>query len=628
MGKPSKEFKSKNDIKEIKAYTEKGERHKGMWWTLQKSELANELFGSLNRIQSAHAYRRQMNMNLERMYLGFSPIFFNSVYQNATRPDVIGQRTVLNLAKSCVDTAVSKIGTMKARPFFLTNGGDRSQRDRAEKLTDFYDGLFYQMKFHETMQTGFKDGCISMAGFVKFYIDSAKKKISCDRVFTDEIIVDDIDAIYNDPRTLYQVKMIDRSIVKAMFPKFERQIDEAHGVEIQNTGGMAVTNTIWVAEGWHLQGSSDSGDGSHAICIDNCCVFQEEYKKDYFPFVQMGWTKKPKGYWYSSIVEDISGIQLDVNVTMAKIQECHKLCAVPRVWVEQSSQVNIEHITNDVGMIAKYRGIPPIFMSPNSVPPELYQHLQAQTMRAYEMIGISQMDAQSQKPAGLNSGVAMRTYQDVGSQRFKDQADRYEDSQMKAVDIIFDLCEDLANSGDIEVMTPSKRTIKKISWKDARIDREDYILQRYPTNLLPSTPEGKKETVIDYINAGIMDKDIALELLDFPDLKEATNRILSESKLLDKIIDKILNDGVYTTPEPYYNLELAMKKSRQAYMMAEVEEFEEDKLELLRNFMETVASLIQVQQEQQMQQMAAMQAAQGQAGAPANQNALPQMNGV
>lgn len=442
-------------------------------------------------------------------------------------------------------------------------------------------------------------------------------------------MVDDIDAIYGSPRTLYRAKMVSRDNAMSMFPKFEKQILNAEAVEIQNTGGLTIADNIWIIEAWHLRSSSSSNDGVYAVCIDNCCLSATEYKRDYYPFVQLGWAKRPKGFWYTSIVEEIAGIQLDINVTMSKIQECHKMCAVPRVWVEQSSEVNIDHITNDVGVIAKYRGIPPTFMTPNAVPPELYNHLQSQIMRAYEVVGISQMDAQSLKPKGIDSGVALRTYQDIGSQRFKDQASNYEDSQMQAVDILFDLCEELSESGtEMKIMTPSKRTIKKIDWKDARMDRQDYILQRYPTNLLPATPEGKRETVVDYVNAGLMDKDIATELLDFPDLKAATNKILSESKVIDKIIDKILNDGIYVTPEPYYNLELALKKVRQSYLMAQVEDYPEEKLQLMRDFMETTATLIQASRDQQMQQMAAMQAQQSPTGQPVNPNQLQPMNGV
>jgi hypothetical protein len=608
---------SKIPRKTVYAYNQNETTNKGYWWQLEKAALARELFATFNKIEKNHVYRRQMNMNLERMYLGFSPIFFSSVYQNATRPDLLGQRTVINVAKSCVDTTVSRIGTMKARPFFLTNGGDYSQKCRAEKLTDFFDGLFDQIKFYDKMSEGFKDGCISQAGFVKFFINQSDKKIECERVFPDEIMVDDIDAIYGCPQTLYQAKMMSRSTALAQFPKNSKAILNAKCVEIQNTGGQSTADNIWVIEAWHLRSSSSSSDGMHVICIDNETLFAEEYKKDYYPFIQLGWAKRPKGFWYTSIVEEVAGIQLDVNVTMSKIQECHKLCAVPRVWVEDSSAVNIDHITNDVGVVARYRGIPPIFMTPNAVPPELYNHLQSQILRAYETVGISQLDAQAQKPSGVNSAIAMRTYQDIGSQRFKEQASRYEEMQMRAVDILFDLCEELSEGNKLKIMTPSKRMIKKIDWKDARLDREDYILQRYPTNMLPNTPEGKRDTIVDYMNAQLIDKDLALEMLDFPDLKAATNKILSESKIIDKIIDKMLNDGVYTMPEPYYNLDLAMKKVRQAYLLAEVENYDDEKLQLLRNFMEAIATLMEAAQQQQMQQMAAAQMA-------AQQGMMPQ----
>lgn len=602
---------TKIEFKEIKAYQEKVAKANGAWWALSGNDLAKELFYTFNKISKNHMHRRQFNMNLERMYMGFSPIFFSSNYQNILRPELLGQRTVLNLSKACVDTVVSKIGTMKARPFFLTNGGDRSQRDRAEKLTDFFDGLFSQIKFYDKMNAGFKDGCISQSGFVKFFIDPSRKKIDCERVFPDEIMVDEIDAVYGTPKTIYQAKIIQRETALALFPKNVNGILNAPKVEMGTVGMSDVTDNIWLIEAWHLRSSPSSSDGLHVICVDSESIFAEEYKKDYFPFIQLGWTKKPKGFWYSSLVEENAGIQLDINVTMAKIQECHKLCAVPRVWVEQSSEVDIDHLTNDVGAIGLYRGIPPIFMTPNSVPPELYSHLERQWARGFENAGISMMDAQSKKPAGLNSGVAIRTYQDIGSERFKDQAERYENAQMSAVDILFDLCEELSESSDIEIMTPSKRMIKKISWKEARIDRSDYVLQKYPTNLLPTTPEGKRETVVEYVNSGLIDKAMAIDLLDFPDLKTATNKILSENKIIEKIIDKMLNDGKYTTPEPYYNPDNALKLVRQAYLMAEVEDYPEDRLQLLRNFMDQIANLIQINQQKQLEQMQALQAAQG-----------------
>jgi hypothetical protein len=74
-----------------------------------------------------------------------------------------------------------------------------------------------------------------------------------------------------------------------------------------------------------------------SICFDNCTAFVEVYKRNYFPFIQQGWSKKPKGFWYSSIVEEGAGIQLDINATSLKIQDCHRLCAVPRVWVNEAS---------------------------------------------------------------------------------------------------------------------------------------------------------------------------------------------------------------------------------------------------------------------------------------------------
>jgi hypothetical protein len=57
------------------------------------------------------------------------------------------------------------------------------------------------------------------------------------------------------------------------------------------------------------------------------------------------------------------------------------------------------------------------------------------------------------------------------------------------------------------------------------------------------------------------------------------------------IVDKIVEDGEFSSPEPYMNLEYAIQYAQTAYNRAKLEYCPEEHLELLRRFMEQAISL-------------------------------------
>ena len=54
----------------------------------------------------------------------------------------------------------------------------------------------------------------------------------------------------------------------------------------------------------------------------------------------------------------------------------------------------------------------------------------------------------------------------------------------------------------------------------------------------------------------------------------------------------MVHEGKYFPPEPYQNLENAIRKTQQAYLMYRMRNAPEDRLELLRQYMEDCQSLL------------------------------------
>jgi len=601
------------------------------WWKMPTKTMHHSIFTNFRRIEQNQIYRRQMNQNYMRLYNGMPPVAYNSnQYQVRNQQDILmANRMTINVIKSCIDTATSKIGTMKTRPFFLTTEGNWGQQQRAEKLTSFFDGLYDELKFYEKSRKQFTDGCIFYAGFIKFFIDPIAKKIKCERVLPNEIVCDDLDGVYGEPATLYQVKLVDRQVMIEKYPKLVNEILKASAADPQQTGYMVNSDMIPVIEAWHLKSGEESKDGCHAIAIEGSTLFMEEWKKDYFPFTKYTWGQKPYGYWGFPMTEELVSMQLDINKTCRVIQLSQHLVAIPKVFVEEGSNVNVAHLNNDVGAVCKYRGTPPIFATPQALSPEMYMHLENQIRRSYEIVGLSQMETQGVKPAGLNSEPSLRTYQDIGSERFKNQATRLEECQMASVPILFDLLDELSEDGAVEVSSPSKKAIKKIKWKDVRVDKKDFVLQVYPTNFLPKTPEGRIEKVIELVKNGLIPQEHVRTLLDFPDLDSIRDLTEANRDIILKIINGILEDGKYETPEPYYNLMLAQKLAQESYLNAKIDNYPEDRLEMLRTFMDNTASMLKMKAQTEQSdamavEMMAQQKAQSQMTPPAP---LPEMVG-
>src|SRR3990172_8973107 len=161
-------------------------------------------------------------------------------------------RLTLYVVQSCVDTAVAKICKNRPKPTFLTQGGSYSQQKKAKLLDKFCQGVFYQTDAHRILAEAFRDATVFGTGCVK--IMEQEGRIRLERVFTDELLVDDMEAMYGQPRQLHQRKLVSRDELLAAYPAFKNEIERAKKAdEHTSVGGHdAQTDMVAVIESWHL----------------------------------------------------------------------------------------------------------------------------------------------------------------------------------------------------------------------------------------------------------------------------------------------------------------------------------------------------------------------------------------
>lgn len=531
-----------------------------------------------------------------RYFRGFGP-FQHAKPVPAQRA---AERLRANVCKPVCDTATAlTAGRNRPKATLITNGGDWTQKRRAKKADRFIEGVFREAGVYGLGPLMFRDACIFGTGIIKFC--ASYGKIRAERVLPTEILVDPVDGMYERPRCLYQLHFVDKRVLLREFPHAAKAIAAAETAREPN-GGTTTTTTaepVRVVESWHLPSGPGADDGRHAIVIAGGTLAWEPWEHERFPFMFFRWSHRVVGFWGTGLIEEIAPLQLDINITLRRIKECLHLMAVPRIFVQSTAKVIKSMITNEVGAIIPYSGTqPPAFLTPPAVPPELFRHLQWLIQQAFEQAGVSQMAATSHKPAGLDSGEAIRQYNDIGSERAAIQGRDYETAHLDGARIIMDLAADLEERDDdgyATVYVSGRKNAQRIRWDEVSMDVDDYVLQVHPTSALPRDVAGRTATVESWVAGGWLDEAAAKRLLDFPDLDAENDLASSGRDLVDMHLERLLDhsdiDEAYVEPDPACDLAYAFKRTQQTLCLARIEEAPPERLALLRQYLADVQHL-------------------------------------
>lgn len=502
-------------------------------------------------------------------------------------------RLTLNVIKSVVDTVVARIGKQRPRPRFLTTAGNASLRRKSRLLERWTDAQFYTTGVYTSAPKAILDAAITGAGFLKVYREG--DRLCVERVWPGEVCIDSGDGLYAAPRSLFQTKFVNREVLSALFPWHKELIDRAARCDPsaeEDTVSVdgALIDQVQVVEAWHLPSKPGAADGKHVIAIKEGQLSEETYSRDCFPIAMVSWSEPIRGFWGQGLAEELTGIQIEINRLLQKIQKGMHLMAVPQVWVEQQSKVKTSQISNQMAAIYHYTGQAPKFITPPAMHPEVYQHLWQLYSRAFEIAGISRLSSQSIRPSGLESAPALREYHDIESERFALRSASYESLFMQVTERLLDEGRALArdNPAYSVVAQKDRWTIQEVKWSEVDMERDSYVIRVFPSSSLPTTPSSRLAFVQDLLQLQLVAPDVAKRLLDFPDLDAEMSLDRAVSDNVDAAVESMLDDGRYVPPEPFIDLVLALKRVQMHYNKAQTDGVPEERLRLLRRYMAAV----------------------------------------
>ena len=509
-----------------------------------------------------------------------------------------------NVCRSAVDTLQAKIAKHRPLPQVLTQRGAWKNQKRARKQTQFLEGEFYRQRIYEKhAPTIVRDALIFGRGVLKIWTQG--DQVKTERTHPWELWVDEFDGRYGEPRNLYHHRTVDKGVLLATFGRTEKggirtsvvQAIDAAGrfsnlTNLDETSKSSTVDRIDVLEAWHLPSSEGAKDGRHVVVIQGATLVDEPWEYDYFPFAVLSYSEALNGPWGYGLVEQIEGYAYQINEASEKSAEQHRMSGVG-ILVPDGSGIHDQSIRNGITQIRHKPGLRPEVFQMDLVNEHTRQRPRELTQDCLNDVGLSQMSVQSQKPAGVESGIALQTLDDIETERFMIFGRAYEAWNLEVARRLVDCAKHIAKVyGDMKVSVPMKGGLLDLSWNDVVVDGVE--LRVFPTSLLPTQLPARLEKLKVLFDAQLIDRATFLRHLDAPDLQAELDLETADRLVIDEVLEVMLEaeedegESAYIPPSAYQDLKWAGRRAQQKLNRAILDGAPEFNRDMLRRYLKDV----------------------------------------
>jgi hypothetical protein len=571
------------------------------WYSEKKNQAHTSVFATLRHLQRTNTRRLEELLVYAQLYQnaevkGFSPFDYDAIPWQHQLDGSSGP--VVNVVRSIVDTLYNRMSAHMPRPQFSVNGGEPTHHRTAREYNKFVFGAFSAANVYDIAQYCLKDGLLGGTGILHTF--ELNGEVAVERVLPSELFVDNAECRVNtNPFQMFRQMIISKQELIERYPEAEAEILAASSVKSGYTQSEGLVDMVEVAVAWKRATSKDSKDGRWVVCLENVTLLDEKYTKTTFPFSFYRFNKPALGFFGEGVVRDIVDIQIAINDLIKSLQTGMENFPYPYFLVNNAANVDVNHFRQNFGNVITYDGPqPPTAFMPQPVNGLIEEMLNWYIAKAYEISGISRMAATGEKPAGIESGVAIRELTDQQSERFMAAAGEWDrffcDIAEKVIGVAREIAED---KGEYKVNVKQRAFVGEVDFKDLLdLDYAKLKIQVFPTGLLPSSIAGRKQTILDYLNLGFIDRDTARDELRLPDLTEEEDLAMVGRDLIRQQVERMIFDGIYEAPDPHSDIAYAQKYAQNQYLKRKLEGFPEDVLERLRMYVDQCVSMIQAAQ--------------------------------
>ena len=483
----------------------------------------------------------------------------------------------INVIKSCIDTLTSKIAQSKVRPFFNCINGTFKDINVCKNAQQYFDQYFDIEEVNKKVSMAFRDACIFDHGVI--YVDSETKSIT--KALPWQVFVRPAELTYNNITRAYYCQ---NDYPVSMLPeKYRNKVLKA------NEDQEYVTYGIYY----------DTVDQCKAVYISELdFVDIEKYEGNRVPFIFLWYNNPIHGGSSVSVVDMLYGIQKEVNTLMAKVKDASQLSPALTFFLPDDATIKSTQLNNRVGNVITYKatsdmsGSPVTVATPNFIDSQYIELINNLKETAYEMVGISQLSAQSKKPSGLNSGIALQTVEDVESERFEEQLNQV----IRCYVEIAKTC--LRVFPKEETILPDTPNRLDVRWGDIVDEEKKMQIQFSAADSLSKDPSTKLQQLQSLAQVGVIPQERIAQFMELPDLEGGYSLSNNAINAVLSVIRDCIESDNYDVPDyiPIPMLKTEIINTQLSLRAANFIKNQED-IEKLNQLYNTV-----VQMEQQMNQ--------------------------
>jgi hypothetical protein len=493
-------------------------------------------------------------------------------------------RVTENAIASNVDTVHAVIATADIWPKYDTDGGDWEQQNTARKLGWYSEDLGKRYDVLPKCRRAFKEGVKKGKGLVKVHAVFEEPRV--EQIMLENVVVPpDECRDGRSPRQFHHWEYVDADELAARFPKAKENIDKARrtGRRRRYAWGRLVSNDVECLWSYRLpigaKGKAGYKPGRVTLVIEGQDLLDEKYEKPHLPVAEVAWSERPNSYYPISGAERIMGIQRALNKNNWVIEKGNDNVVSPPIYV-RSVDANIGAKTNRINGYTVYRGDMPMTVQHQAVSNETYNRNERLNEKAQREFGQTSMATQGAKPAGLDSGIALREFKDQTTQRFASQEEAFEYFVLEVHRLLIDVCKDLGKNAP-KVTRRSRFGSRTMEWKD--VDMDDVHVQMSAATNLNRTHAGRLQLVMEFAQAGIISTDQARKLFQHPDLEREMSLYTAVIEVVELDLDEI-RDGGIVMPDPMTNLSICQWRAQREYAQWLRDKAPEERLEALRSY--------------------------------------------
>ena len=483
----------------------------------------------------------------------------------------------INVIKSCIDTLTSKIAQSKVRPFFNCINGTFKDINVCKNAQQYFDQYFDIEEVNKKVSMAFRDACIFDHGVI--YVDSETKSIT--KALPWQVFVRPAELTYNNVTRAYYCQ---NDYPVSMLPeKYRNKVLKA------NPDQEYVTYGIYY----------DTVDQCKAVYITELDFVEiEKYEGNRVPFIFLWYNNPIHGGSSVSVVDMLYGIQCEVNTLMSKVKDASQLSPALTFFLPDDATIKSTQLNNRVGNVITYKatsdmsGSPVTVATPNFIDSQYIELINNLKETAYEMVGISQLSAQSKKPSGLNSGIALQTVEDVESERFEEQLNQV----IRCYVEIAKTC--LRVFPKEETILPDTPNRLDVRWGDIVDEEKKMQIQFSAADSLSKDPSTKLQQLQQLAQVGVIPQERIAQFMELPDLEGGYSLSNNAINAVLSVIRDCIESDNYDVPDyiPIPMLKTEIINTQLSLRAANFIKNQED-IEKLNQLYNTV-----VQMEQQMNQ--------------------------